>query len=207
MSSVPRQINDGDWRLGNVESVDISYPFAQKGDGVSFEATLKITQDKLAYRPLKLGDRITIPGVANNSLAGYLVDPGTPRDIGNGLLEYRPVYASIPQKRVEPSSTVWTILLAIRDGNPITATNTFPANVVYEYSLKPFAPHTSAKYIQVQDVFYLIKDSVTGYFGGLPKKGQYVSDDSEVGIYKGLIYYRRTPYVIYPGQFLYQDGL
>lgn len=204
--AVPRQINDGNWNLPNIETVDLSYPFSLRGDGISFEATLKVTQDKFTYIPRRIGDQLTIPDVQGGALRGFIVDQGDPKDIGNGLFEVRTVVASIPQNRIEPSSTTWTINLGIRDNNLVTATNSFPAEVHYEYGLSKFTPTTSAKVIQDGRFFYAIKDSATGYIAGLPEKGNYLADDSEVGIYKGKIYFRRSVFVIYPGTFLYQDN-
>lgn len=202
--SLPRQINDGDWSLPNVEMVDLSYPFSLQGDGVSFEATLKVTQDKLAYRPAQIGDRITVPGVIGNSLLAYLIDQGDPKDIGNGLFEIRRVYASIPQSRTEPSSTVLTIPIGVQAGNLINITNTYAANVVYEYALQPFKVLTSLKAYQLGNITY-IQPASDGHTIGIPNKGPYLADDSEVGIYKGAIYYRRSIYAIIPKSSIFTE--
>lgn len=195
--SIPSHINDGNWNLATISEVDLSYPFSDKGDVESWEASCLIMQSKLAYRTPRLADAITIPGVAGFALRGYLVDPGVPSDMGNGLFRFNNVYASIPATRSEPTTTVITVPIGIIDGTIATFTYTFSGYVLYEYALSPFDPLISLKVFQLGSVIYVIRGDKNQTIG-IPPAGPWLADDSEVGIYKGPIFFRRSVYAVIP---------
>jgi len=93
--SVPDQINDGDWRKPNFETVDIRYPFSERGDGESYEFTPTFTVDKKSYRRPTIGSELDL---RDYNLKGYLVNPGSPKDIGDGLFRVTQTYARVPNE-------------------------------------------------------------------------------------------------------------
>lgn len=194
--SIPDQINDGNWRDPFISKVDISYPFSDQGDVISFEASCAILQDKVSYRTPNLGDQITIPGM-NGAFRGYLVDPGQPSDAGNGLFSFMRVYASIPATRREPTTTAITVPIGLLAGSLINFTYTFAGYVEYEYALQPFQPLIALKVFQIGNITYVIRGDDQSTIG-IPSAGPMLSDDSEVGIYKGSIYFRRSVYAEIP---------
>lgn len=195
--SVPSQISDGNWNSLQYETINLSYPFADKGDGESVEAELTYTQDKSAYSTPNLGNSITIPGINQRA---YLINPGTPTDIGSNLYKFTRTYATLPVKRTEGSTVALTVPLIGKNVGDTrfsveSFTITYAADIVYEYFTKMPKPLIALNIFSLFGVIYVIKGS-EGNVVGLPPGGPYLAENSEVGVYKGKIYYRRSIYAI-----------
>lgn len=178
MPPVPIRVDDGDYSKVLETAGDISFPFSVRGDGESFEIPVKCNVDKRSFRREAIGTRRNFPqGYA------YLVEHGNCADDGNGCYDYTKTYASVPKRRVEGETVTWNLRLVNTVGSAGIESNLSAiatADVVYEYfnNSKPdpiIAPR-----------FY--------YIGNFMELKQVVVQDSEVGLYKGKIYYRKTYY-------------
>ena len=211
--SVPDQINDGDWRKPNFETVDIRYPFSERGDGESYEFTPTFTVDKKSYRRPTIGSELDL---RDYNLKGYLVNSGSPKDIGDGLFRVTQTYASVPMNRREGTTVSISIpwFTYRREGpkddsgrrtGPIifkleTMTRTFSGFNEFEYSLKELKPLTAYAAFMIRGWLYTFPggDSREGTGGSPFGKARRLAQDSEVGIYKGNIFYRKSTYARIP---------
>lgn len=200
--SVPNQIDDGNWDLlPDIEGLAYEFPFGDKGDFVTFKASVPRKQDIGRYQgPLA-------PMSVKNFPLGkaYLTKPGNPRNNSCGLFEWDDTYSSVPVGRKEYGSFAFTIQwwrLAV-DGNVDPdkyfysinydieeQTFTVQAEIEYEYFLNvaPVAllhPRVFLLFGQLQQI------------GGSPVIGQRViAEDSQVSIYECKIFERRTIYAL-----------
>ena len=197
--SVPEQIDDGNWGETHYETVDINYPFSGRGDDVSIEFTATFTIDKRKYNRRAVGTEIEM---RRYDLRGYLVDPGSPRDIGNGLFKISRTYASVPNTREEKTSISLTIPILFNQPLPDVPriesfTRTFSGYTKFEYSLTEFEPLFAFDMFILQERVYKF-GSDARYGRTIPEPGPYLAQDSEVGIYKSIIFYRKSTYAIIP---------
>ena len=193
--SVPKYLNDGNYRLTQQVGCDeISLPFSDVGDhsSVEIKRTYRVAQG--SYIPALPMSRISIA-----SGFAYLVNESEASNIGLGILEFTRTYASIPITRNWENTTIayskqyvstsasydWTTPPPAPEITEITYST--PGRVFYEFSLTPFDPLIAPRVA-------VLFGSVVAFGGwGLLQEGQfYPAEDSEVGIYKGKIYYRRT---------------
>lgn len=195
---IPKFIDDGSFTSAVQDGPDRwRYPFFDRGDQASFEClrSFVIREDQYSAPALMIGF-ITRLGLA------YLVEEGETQDVEGGLVRVQRTLASVPQTRDEPATYVQTIQHArtVDSVNEIVETTaTVSATVRYEYGLNPFRPLIAPKVSLVFGEFV--------YRGGLtgtnkPRDTDPL-EDSEVGIYKGRIYYRRTIYLNIFDQFFY----
>lgn len=170
---VPYRVDDGNHKILLEIGRDINYPFTTRGDYLSFEYVLKYNIDKESYRGLAGMTRVGFPlGDA------YFVDQSEIEDAGFGLCEFTRTFASLPLTRVEGESVSFTLNvgtiigpLSVVHGYAVTTT----ASVTYEYFLNTAPPVIRAPIL---------------YLGTLPE--EIIVQDSEIGLYKGKIYYRKT---------------
>lgn len=196
---VPSQIDDGNWKTRQPMSTDYSIPFSDVGDNDTFKAKVTYRQDKLSYRALPSMSVLSTPyGPA------YLTKAGDTKDIGCGLYEFVDQFSSVPVKRTEYGSFTYTLQFyeSVGESNVDPSkyfyTVTFdleeqtfstPCEIVYEYSINsPLTPLLKPRLIMLFGRLYFV--------GGIPLRGtKQVAEDSQVKIYEGRIFERRTIYV------------
>jgi hypothetical protein len=176
MPPAPWRVDDGNHDILLETGRDLRFPFTERGDGDSFEYIIKYKQDKVAFRKLPLMTAMDFPlGKA------YFVNQGDPTDDGFGQYEFTRTFASLPNTRTEGETVAWTLSIVTIVG-PLSTQDNFAAvataDVVYEYFLN-VKPDT----IRAQR-FY-----ISGY---LPER--LLIQDSEVSIYKGKIFQRKSYY-------------
>lgn len=195
---VPSQINDGNWSARAYESIEYRFPFSEKGDNTSFRAICKCRMDKNAYRPLA--------PMSAQSLSlgtGFLVKAGEPRDIGCGLYEFQDEFCNVPITRYEYGTFTQTLQVyaAIADTGVDPAKYFY--SVTFDLEEQTFTVPATFKYEYFQNTppVPLLKSRLFMLFGrlyqinGTPANGQQiVIEDSQIDIYGGMIYERRTPY-------------
>ncbi|MFA7301865.1 MAG: hypothetical protein WC069_06165 [Candidatus Shapirobacteria bacterium] len=174
MAKAKFRVDDGKWDTLLELGYDIVYPFLDRGDYASFEYVVRYEQDKRAFRPLPGMSARTFPlGI------GYFVEQGPITDKGFGICEFTRTFASIPFTRTEGESVSFSITIdtvvgpaAIRNELTVLAT----ADVRYEYFLSKPEPIYAPRV----------------YSGNTTLPTLMIVQDSEVGIYKGRIYYRKS---------------
>lgn len=197
---VPRIVDDGSkavaYQVGASEKV---LPFFDRGDPVSWEfrRKMRVQQDKY-----KRG--VLMQQFNTEFGAAYLVEEGPASPIGLGLLEYEQTLASKPEKRTEYSTIVYSFAFSSQQlsydwqeppESPTLIENpwTVPCDVDYEYFLQRPPQITAPRLLIVFGS--IIK--VAGWGTFVP--GQRIAaEDSEITIYKGGIYQRKTPYIYWP---------
>lgn len=198
--AVPSTINDGNFNLREPYSIEYDFPFAEKGDNVSFVADVKFIMDKPAYRPLASMSQMNFANLG----VGYLVNPGKPRDIGNGLYEFTERYFSLPVNRYEYGSFTYTL----QSYASVSSTGVNPDKYFYDVSWD-LEENTFTVPAQFRFEYFLnqkppplLKSRLFMQFGrlysinGTPANGSLiVADDSQVSIYGAYIYERKTPFV------------
>lgn len=184
--SNPIYFSDGDYtrelEIGTGEWVT---PFSNVGDQKSFEyiATYRIAEPH--YKRAKSLQKVKLrEGYA------YMVDESPTSHIGNGIVEYKRTYASIPETRYEYSSISYSRQEAFFDGTDpriVTITETVPCVILYEYSITPLPVIEAPRIELIDNVFFT--------FGGWGKfvVGQlYLAQDTEISIYKGGMNCRKS---------------
>lgn len=204
--AVAAYFDDGTYSLLGTQGNDqFKLPFFDRGDAVSFEMvrTYRIAWNK--YIIPKIMERFSTQlGFA------FRVESSDPRSVGNGILEYQDTFASVPATRSEATSMnygfqflrsqtsfsqgfgsdagdvvepeVWEL--------PLTVT----ATVVYEYSINPLPPLIAPRVAVFNGL--VVK---YGGWGVLPAGQPFLGADSELTLYKGHIYQRRSLYITNPG--------
>lgn len=181
-----RIVTDGDYSLeGLVGTPSVVFPFFDKNDNETFEVTSKHRVDYRSYKAAKIMQkaRISPYGYA------YLVDQSEATDVGNGILEFTRTYSSVPKKRAELTTTNHSRQELI-GGELIETQETVPAAVIYEYSLKPLKQIDAPRCVIVDGV-----PLTYGNFGTFVPGRLYLAEDTEVGFYKGKIYFRKSIYI------------
>lgn len=197
--SAPWRVDDGNWSNGLLVKTSYRWPFADRGDATSFEyvTTERVDKSQLPRRQ-SMDARLTGYGVA------YLTEIGDLEDSGDGVWEQQCVYSSVPENRIEGASINYTLQLwraTIGDAQEngffynvnfelAELTFTVSAEIVYEYfaNTRP-QPLLKPRVALVFERLYS--------FGSVPPGvSRVVAEDSEVTLYKGKIYCRRTPVVI-----------
>lgn len=104
-TSAPDIVIDGDFTRPQEIARRLILPFRDRGDAVSqaYEVDYCMLGDHFASAGVGKLDT-TLPGAP-----GFiLVDPGTPREVGMGLVEFTRLFAKVPEERSERSSFVFT---------------------------------------------------------------------------------------------------
>lgn len=194
--SVPLRVDDGVFTVARQDgATEFSYPFADKGDSQTFIAHVKKRIHTDSYRKPTLMQRQTF-----NLGNAYLVDPGEPRYVGCGLLEWVERYASVPITRTEYGSTVYTQQLLTADSTvlPITYSideysATRDARFLFEYSLdKPLPRKIAPRWQTLAGRPFAI-----GGITQLTYGQQVLAEDSVSRIYLAKIYERQSIFVEY----------
>ena len=187
MARAPRQVNDGNWRLEGQLGCDIvSKPFSNRGDHATTEIKRKMQVD---FRFLKS----MAPMSQINTTYGkmYLVEEGDTSQIANGIVEFTRTFSTIPATRIEYGQIGYT--RQEWTGTDIAEfTETVPCRIVYEYSLAPLPQLVSPKIIRIGSTF-----KIQGGWGEFIAGNPYLAEDSENGIYKSRIYYRKSITIIW----------
>ncbi len=175
MALAPWRLDDGDYSIAKEISRDMSFPFSAVGDNDSFEVKIREEVNKEDFKKLPLMSSRSFPGFG----IAYFVDQGDPTDQGSGLYQYDRTWAMTPNTRIEYESASWTMSF-ITTGLTIAIQSNFQALTVadatYEYFNNVKPP------VLIAPRFYFV--------GQIPDVIQV--QDSEIGIYKGKIYYRKT---------------
>ncbi len=193
-------IADGNFRFAFQNGgTTFRYPFADKGDGISFIASLKKRILATSYLAPTINSRMDFPqGPA------FLVDfsPPTPVSEGEALLEWTESYASIPQTRTEYGSITYTQQFLATNGIGERSveewTATRDAAFVYEYSQNAPLPRIQAPLlVTLANVIF-----ARGGWGTFTDGQLILAQDTTSEIYMGKIYQRKS--VIIPYQPLIQ---
>ena len=185
--SNPIYFSDGDYSVEEEQGVgEWSTPFADKGDITSFELKLKYRIAEEYYKPT-----VSMQKVKTRRGYAYLVEQSEASHIGNGILEYTKTFISIPVPRKEYGQINYTAQ-RILGGELYEFTDTRLCEYLYEYGTLPFEPYIAPK-VWIVDNVALTK----GGFGEFTPGMRYVAEDSDCGIYKGGIFYRKTPFIVW----------
>ena len=191
--SVPKYFNDGDYsKPQQVGPGMISYPFFNFQDAKSFE--MKLTY-RIAAVSYKIGKPMTRVKLSQGY--AYLVEEEPPSHVGNGIYEYTQTYASVPIERYE-ATTITHSRQEVILGGLVETQEVVPALVKYEYSLKPLKQIDAPKAILVSSTNISGGDAFEsvwltwGGFGTFTGGKLYLAEDTEVGIYKAGIFFRRS---------------
>lgn len=184
--SAPFRVDDGNFKIPLLVKDGYRFPFSDKGDAASFEWVAKYSFDKSVtprYRSMQ----------ALNKAYGtcYLVAIGDLDDRGEGLFEQELVYASLPVSRQEATGLAYTQqIVGTLSGSPVINEVTYntSAYVLYEYFIGRPAPLRRAQ-------FLFLSGNLVSIGGKPPVQGITAAQDSEISLYKGQIYQRRTMYV------------
>jgi len=198
--AVPIIVDDGDFDIPQQNGADeFSLPFFAQGDGLSWEVKRKMRVASASYvRPLLMRKVKTQFGDA------YLVDVTDPSDVGNALVEWTETLASLPEPRTEGGSIAYSVQFlstqAVYNFEDAPAAPevsefglTMACQFVFEYFIGLPPPLISPRVSVVNGTIFKVGD-----FGTFRAGERVIAEDSEVGIYKGGIYYRKTPYIIFP---------
>ncbi len=138
--------------------------------------------------------------LARNTPRGvaYLVSEDGVTDIGGGILELSRTYASIPVVRYEGASIPFSLQFLFTTAGLASANVpsigefpiTFAGRYKYEYALNAFQTILCPRAAVINDVIYR-----AGNFDVQTPTTEFAAADSECGIYKGGIFYRKTPLI------------
>lgn len=197
--SSPRYYDDGSFKAP-VQNGPISYahPFADKGDSITFLATITFRQDA-RYFGIQGFVNLTLIRVFPAGIA-YRVNISEASNVDCGILEWTETYASIPVTRTEYGSISYTqqfvTLASVANGTELGViewTNTRDAAVTYEYSLgSPLPRKLSPKVIQIGQNVY-----TEGGFGTFSEGQSILAKDTESEIWMGRIYCRKSTVISY----------
>ncbi len=199
MTAAPGYFDDGNFTVGKQNgSPTYDFPFSYRGDFKTFVATVTMRVAVGSYQPpASMGQRI-FPNLGR----GYLVDFTEPTMVGQGLLEYKLQYASVPLSGYPEygscSYTVqtYTIGLSGSDDTLSGYNDTFNATYFFDYSLyKPLDQILKTRLI-------LVPEPDTGTFPGRQQiniVGSRLEIQTARGM-SGLVLAQNTTSKIYRGQ-------
>lgn len=186
----PSIVDDGDFSVPVQNGSDeYSYPFLEQGDNKSFEMRRPFVVQSDKYKAPELMARLTtLKGLA------YLVEDDDPRDVGQGLVAFNRIYASVPVTRHEGTQIVYGMqFYSVADEELAEIQIPLNARVRYEYSLNPMNPIIAPRAFMIFGELRAL-----GGWGTLVPGNEYPAEDSTTGIYKGGIWFRRTVLIKYP---------
>lgn len=194
---MPKQIDDGDWKaLQRMEGGSIEFPFSDRGDNVTWKQRLKYRIDRASYRP-----RQSMSLIQGDLGTGYLTKLGTISDVGCGLVEWEDTVCALPQNRVEPTTFAYTYQWwkATTDSGVNPSKYFYNVNFDIEEQTFTVLAHANFEYFLNTEPQPLIKPRVFLLFGKLNQIGgtpilgnELVAEDSNIEIYEGRIYERKT---------------
>ena len=182
---VPIQVGAGEWSTPFSDKGGIILPYNETGDQRTAELKIKYRIDQNYYKRTKAGTRI-------KTGKGYmwLVHESDTSDVGNGILEYTLTFSSLPCARVEFGTTNYARQELTTDGDIVTIAETVPCQIRYEYSLKPIPQIDAPRIEKIANSYFTY-----GNWGKFVPGNWYLAEDTENGIYKGPIYYRKGIYI------------
>jgi len=198
--SVPQTVDDGNFALAQQNECDeLNFPFFDKADNYTFEVVRTKRVDVASFRTPKMMAQIRKYG---RTL--YLVDITQPVRVGAALLEWQEIYSVVPATRTEYTNLTYAIQLPSFGTSydwetppPEPTITEIPvpltAKVIYEYSIEPLPVLIAPRIAIVNGT--LLK---YGGWGVFVSGQQYLAYDSELRLYKGRIYERRSVYITYP---------
>jgi len=199
--SAPNIIDDGSSLTARQHGpTEWEFPFAHEGDASAWVATITMRQDERRFRPLAPMSRInTVRGI------GYLVSAEDTSSIGQGRVEWKRIVANVPKTRTVPGglATLNVQIVKSEIGPPVTNSVEEVAiptatRLTYEYSLKEFDIIQAPRAIAYADGLFLVRIGGDKTYAA----GQTILvQDSELSLYRGLIYCRTTQRVKYPASF------
>jgi hypothetical protein len=157
--SVVNYIDDGDFTIAYVNgSPDVGFPFISEGDGTTWEWKPRLRIDQDAYNSANgFGAAYTYKGVTylvnyktllgqwQTPLGlGYMLDFGSPTDIGSGLYEFTPTIGPVPVNRIV-GGTISTAIQVFAGLAAWQYNDTVNAQRLIEYGLTPFQPYLKPK--------------------------------------------------------------
>ena len=183
--SSPSYYDDGDFKLAlAIGSPRFTFPFAERGDFISFVVAQTFRQDARYFNPSpEMLQKNFVLGIA------YVVNISETRDVGQSILEWDETCASVPVTRREPQSIVYTQQIMASSARGIQEfTGTRDAFAVYEYSINRPLPRKLAPVVrQFDNAFYTVGD------WGLFKDGQEIlAQDTDSEIYMAKIFVRKS---------------
>lgn len=181
-----RLIDDGDFTTTTAFKHDIRFPFSDRNDFVSFEYVVSYQVDKNHF--------VSLPSMSAQSTprgTAYFVEQGDVRDVGDNLVEFDRVFASIPRNRIESASIVYTQQWWAVSGDPeiVEASYTLNGRIVYEYFTYVPPALIRPRVILVSNTYLFVGTPVQS------SNALVIAEDSDVRIYKAGIYQRATSYV------------
>lgn len=188
--SSPSYYDDGNFKVAlAIGSPRFTFPFADRGDRISFTVAQTFRQDARDYGPSPLMlQKQFVRGTA------YVVNVSETRDVGQSILEWDETCASVPVMRREYGSIVYTQQIMASTARGIQEfTGTRDAVMQYEYSInKPLKRILAPRIFQFDNVFEAIGN------WGLFKDGQEIlAQDTESGIYMAKIFVRKSVLIEY----------
>ena len=185
MPRAPRQVNDGNWKLESQLGCDVvSHPFSNRGDHKTAEIKRKMQVD---HRYLKSMSPMSQINTTYGKM--YLVEQGDTSQVANGIVEFTRTFSTVPAPRLEYGQIGYTRQEIV--GSTIAEfTETVPCRVVWEYSLSPLKQLLAPRVVSIAGTFKTFGD-----WGTFTVGQQYLAEDSENGIYKSKIYYRKSIYI------------
>ncbi len=192
MTAAPAWINDGSFLVAKQNgATEYGFPFADQGDVQSFVASQKWRIDARYFKALPAMSKMP-PQVPNLGIS-YLVSAENPVYIGNGLVEWTREYASVPVTRTVPTPNVvhqfqYLVVSSIGTIGKVTPTET-----TWEYSLTRLEPLTAGFIYSGGNVIYELQQ-----WANRPAGSRVLHEDSECGLYRGRIFFRKSVYVIQP---------
>lgn len=193
--SSPRYYDDGRFNVPQQNgATSFTFPFADKGDPLTFVARKRMRMASIFYTPAALMqfDDFAFLGRA------YLVNRSDAADVGNGLVEWEDVWASLPKTRTEYGTISYTQQYFL-NSEIIEYTGTRDASFIYEYSLTTPLPRILApRLFQINNVIYTINYNLS-----IGEGQPVLAQDTEREIYMAQIFCRKSIYV--PFHFLIQQ--
>lgn len=189
----PAIVNDGNFNVATQNGAPVpNFPFAYRGDTKSFVAKVTMRIDVNAYQvPIPMSQR-WFPGLGR----GYLVDFDQPSSVGQQLIEYGLLYASVPITKSEYGSCIATVYQPTvnqPDENSFLTqyTDTFDAVRLYEYSVFNPLEQLLAPRMFLQSVLGVDRLLITGDINPL-SQGLTLAQNTTSKIYLGRIYERES---------------
>lgn len=187
--AVPIIVNDGNFSRAEQNGADeITLPFSDEGDNTSWEVRRKLRVDQASYRR-----GISMSQEMHRFGRMYLVEESNPNAIGGGLVEYEQIWSCLPKTRVVPSSTIYS-LQGLVDGSITEWPLTMACEIQWEYFIGNFpSPIQAPRLIKIGEFIFAY-----ARWGTFSLGQRIPAEDSEVGVHKGKIFYRKTIYIRYP---------
>ncbi len=188
------RVDDGSFRVPFAcGEPKVEFPFAAEGDLSAFVYTQKYRIDQSYFRALAPMTKFSTPlGL------GYLVSAEDTTPIGNGLVEWYRVIASIPEEREVPGGqstlnlqTLITEVASIGELPSYSAEDfafSTPSTVTHSYSLKPIEVLRAPRLI----IYNLGRSYQKIGNWGIFKAGDMIlSTDTDHDLYMGFIFHRK----------------